>query len=1246
MKPSSCKLTMLLALCLAALLTLASCGGVLVEVQFIVDGEVYETITTTGKETVKVPTSPTKEGYEFKGWYWDLDKWEQPFTANSLLEVPITDNMRVYARFEKIGDNNQNPGNENPDPENPGGNNQNQPTLPTLDAVKPEVGKAYHLAMLHTKVRTISYANGKTSTYYLAGVTDIAEAVNVYIENSTAESGKYFIFAVVDGERQYINLVRDGNFNNAVYADFPVTSYRYDEALKTMVGTVNGAELVIGTNSEKEFLTFGTRYLDEPNCVAQFVLAKDQSATIPPANKPAVQLSSISDIIAGNVGTLYKAEGIVMAVNAQSFLIEDESGMILVYKGATWTPDVLVGDILTVEGPLATYGNAMQFGTATEYERIGSEDEILYPAPNAPLSAAEIDEYLTIAPIKPEFVSVIGTLSISGNYYNLVFDNAELMGTITYPTPEIKEILDTLDGTELVVSGYITGVTGNQTFLNIMMVNISLPAPPDQPTFKTLAEVLESDLGFHYSGGYVVGVNAQSFLLYDESALMLVYKGEAWDCDLSVGDMVLVAGTTIIYGKAVQFGTDTVYEKLSSTTISHGIPTELTVDQLNYYQAAGSISPVYTTITGTLTISGSYYNVYIDGANVIGSISYPDEWNATVLTALNGKTIKVTGYITGVTGKLSQYLNILAISFEEVENTEPQPPFEGSIADAKEISDGIPVVLSGTVLSIDTPWNDATGCMTVTITDGEDSIKLFKIYTQVALGDVITVRGTIGTYAGNRQVLEGATAEITGHTTPIEPTEMTIPNALLALDGMPVIVTGTVVSVDSAWNETYGNMNVTIADDEGNLLYVYRLCTPVEFGDVITVTGNMATFNGERQIAQGATAEIVEETPPTIPDNTLLIMDIIQGTLGETYKAQGVVIGVNAQSFLISDGSGIMLVYKGASWVPDVAVGDRLNVTGPLATYANAMQFGIATEYEKIGTEAVTYPAPAELSAGDVDVFAYENPIRPQYVKITGTLVIDGSYYNLVIEGASLLGSITYPTNTEVLAALNGQTVEVVGYVTGVAGSRQYLSIMAIEVVGVQNDDNEEEDLPDGVTTIADIKAANNGEFTALGVVVGVNAQSFLLMDDTGLILVYKGSSWTPDVEVGDKVTVSGLTTVYGGAKQFGNTAVYEKNGTEAVTYPSPVVLTAEELDAYASMTTVAPLYVKIVGTLSISNGRFYNVTIAGAAIKGSVTYPIDTASLAALDGKTIEVIGYITGVVNGGLYLNLMATSVAEAEA
>ena len=52
-------------------------------------------------------------------------------------------------------------------------------------------------------------------------------------------------------------------------------------------------------------------------------------------------------------------------------------------------------------------------------------------------------------------------------------------------------------------------------------------------------------------------------------------------------------------------------------------------------------------------------------------------------------------------------------------------------------------------------------------------------------------------------------------------------------------------------------MSVTIADDEGNTLYVFRLSTQVNINDIITVSGKMATYNGNRQIGAGATAEII-----------------------------------------------------------------------------------------------------------------------------------------------------------------------------------------------------------------------------------------------------------------------------------------------------------------------------------------------------------------------------------------------------
>ncbi|MBQ8268290.1 MAG: InlB B-repeat-containing protein [Clostridia bacterium] len=82
-----------------ACIGLTSCGSVDFKVNFVVGENVYETVATNGNETIKMPSNPTKGGYEFEGWYWDNGKWEKPFTVNSLLNTPLAADMNVYAKF-------------------------------------------------------------------------------------------------------------------------------------------------------------------------------------------------------------------------------------------------------------------------------------------------------------------------------------------------------------------------------------------------------------------------------------------------------------------------------------------------------------------------------------------------------------------------------------------------------------------------------------------------------------------------------------------------------------------------------------------------------------------------------------------------------------------------------------------------------------------------------------------------------------------------------------------------------------------------------------------------------------------------------------------------------------------------------------------------------------------------------------------------------------------------------------------
>ena len=78
---------------------LTACKDVDFKVNFVVEGEVYATIKTSGNEVIKMPENPTKAGYNFDGWYWDEDDWKKPFTANSLLDAPLSSDMSVYAKF-------------------------------------------------------------------------------------------------------------------------------------------------------------------------------------------------------------------------------------------------------------------------------------------------------------------------------------------------------------------------------------------------------------------------------------------------------------------------------------------------------------------------------------------------------------------------------------------------------------------------------------------------------------------------------------------------------------------------------------------------------------------------------------------------------------------------------------------------------------------------------------------------------------------------------------------------------------------------------------------------------------------------------------------------------------------------------------------------------------------------------------------------------------------------------------------
>ena len=189
-----------------------------------------------------------------------------------------------------------------------------------------------------------------------------------------------------------------------------------------------------------------------------------------------------------------------------------------------------------------------------------------------------------------------------------------------------------------------------------------------------------------------------------------------------------------------------------------------------------------------------------------------------------------------------------------------------------------------------------------------------------------------------------------------------------------------------------------------------------------------------------------------------------------------------------------------------------------------------------------------------------------------------------------------------------------------------------------ENDENGDNEETVEYTAIEFIEA--DKEATIKGTVVATNARSFLVEDETGIILVYLGT--TPEVNVGEEVTVSGTVTQYGGMPQFPNSSIITKTGvTNEVVYPEATVMDGAAMDAFLSSPEIN--YVEYTGTLTIKE-NYYNVAIEGAATAiGSIQYPANGLVTAA-SGAVVKVTGYTTGVSRNE-FVNTMAVTVETVE-
>ncbi len=268
----------------------------------------------------------------------------------------------------------------------------------------------------------------------------------------------------------------------------------------------------------------------------------------------------------------------------------------------------------------------------------------------------------------------------------------------------------------------------------------------------------------------------------------------------------------------------------------------------------------------------------------------------------------------------------------------------------------------------------------------------------------------------------------------------------------------------SNFNSTY--LNFYLTDDTGSI-YVYGASNPnkltIADGGTVTVAGPYKNHEG-----------INECLNP-------VILSFEAGEV-ETGKVTGVAVAVSTNGFLLKteadENNGLVYAFD-SKYKHTVKVGDKVTVEGTKTTYNDVPEI---TGYDESkitvisSGNTVTHPDATEITKDNIA--SYNNLFG--YVKTTGKLSISGTHYNIVIDGATVKGTLSYPVTEMVPSTLNNKNLDVTGYFVGISGtSDKYFNILVTDVKesAVQPEPEPDPEIKDGKLTLVidDVKA----KFTA-----------------------------------------------------------------------------------------------------------------------------------------------------------------------
>lgn len=334
----------------------------------------------------------------------------------------------------------------------------------------------------------------------------------------------------------------------------------------------------------------------------------------------------------------------------------------------------------------------------------------------------------------------------------------------------------------------------------------------------------------------------------------------------------------------------------------------------------------------------------------------------------------------------------------------------------------------------------------ILVSDGTGSILVYpNKVPNYSVGDSVIVTGTTSSYGGLLQYPNTSTITRSGKSESYKYPKAEEMDAATLNSWMksPVVkyakVSGKLSITTNSKGTTYYNVEIEGVNGQGSISYpMTGIVDPALNGKDVDINGYLIGVTGSSTKYANIMMTSICEKGGTM----LTPIGVLAASEAGEHKAEGVVIAKYARGFLISDGTGKMLVYNSKGY--DVEEGDVVAVDGKTSLYSGLMQFNSPKVTKLERTAKVSQPVAQELTAADFT--SYVTAPYYAYVTYTGKLSITtnnkgATYYNIAIDGTSAQGSISFPLTGVVSPDLNGKTVTVTGYAFG-QSSGKYLNTM------------------------------------------------------------------------------------------------------------------------------------------------------------------------------------------------------------